>query len=179
MAGARPDLGRAGMAPESPWHGEVPLTKDHTQDRCSSAGFSPMVLPGPGQWLDWIRCLCPVWDTRGRSRTWQGALCTQPLPGPRVPPCRGAGKPGPKAIQWDNRWPIVARPNLAAQAGNEQSEHTSAGAKAGGESALHPPWHRRQDGNRHLLGPGLSPQTPWQQPRARGGASNGDFLCFV
>lgn len=85
----------------------------------------------------------------------------------------------PKAIQWDNRWPIVARPNLAAQAGTEQSQHTSAGAKAGGESALHPLWHRGQDGHRHLLGLGLSPQTPWQQPRAWGGASNGDFLCFV
>lgn len=38
MAGARPGLGRAGMAPEMPWHGEVPLTKNHFLLRCSSAG---------------------------------------------------------------------------------------------------------------------------------------------
>lgn len=97
MAGARADPGRAGGVPQSPWHGEVALTKDisYTGASVLASGFCHIILPGLGQWLGWIRCLCHVWDTRDRSTTCQGALCSQPLPGPRVAACRGRGEVRP------------------------------------------------------------------------------------
>lgn len=168
-------------------------SRDGSRDALAWGG-SPDKEPFPTQVQQRWQPGSPSCSRQGPSRDWGGSgvsavcgtpgaaaeagegLCApSPCQGHVCHPAGGAGKPGPMAIQWDNRWPIVARPNLAAQAGNEQSEHTSAGAKAGDESALHPPWHRGQDGHGHLL----SPQTPWQQPRAWGGASNGDFLCFV